>query len=547
MYKLLMRTSISIRLFMIVVAALIALITVIALHASQLHEEVITEKRLKTRHLVEAAYSTLEYYHKQSSSGAMDEAAAKKAALDQVAGMSYEKEGYFWINDYGPKMVMHPKKPELNGQDLSGSKDKNGKRLFIAMVDVVKKDGAGFVDYLWPKPPNLDVPVPKISYVKGFEPWGWIIGSGIYIDDVEAAYRSNLWRSLGFGGLIAALLVLFSIILSRSITRPLHLTISALNDVASGEGDLTRELEVLGKDEISTLAKEFNTFIEKLRVMLLQVASSTQELVNATDRVAAISGEASHAVTRQQSATDQVATATTEMNSAAHNVAESASHAAHSAQEANGRAQESRTILEKNRNIVSGLRQAVENAGAVINQVELQSENIGGILTTIRAIADQTNLLALNAAIEAARAGEQGRGFAVVADEVRTLAQRTRTATGEIEQMITELQEGSRQAAAAMEQGQKLTEESVASTEETSQSIGEIIAAIASINDMNTQIASAAEEQAAVVEDINRNIVNISAIAGETAERSQETDTTLQDMEKQVSALQQLLAQFKLE
>ncbi len=546
MYKLLMRTSISMRLFMIVVAALIALTTVIALHASQLHQEVITEKRLKTRHLVEAAYSTLEYYHKQSSSGAMDEAAAKKAALDQVAGMSYEKEGYFWINDYGPKMVMHPVKPELNGKDLSGSRDPNGKRLFIAMVDVVKKDGAGFVDYLWPKPKH-DEPVPKISYVKGFEPWGWIIGSGIYIDDVEAAYRSNLWRSLAFGGLIAALLVLFSVMLSRSITRPLHLTISALHDAATGECDLTSKLEVLGKEEISTLAKEFNTFIERLRVMLLQVASSTQELVNATDRVATISGEASHAVTRQQSATDQVATATTEMNSAAHNVAESASHAAHSAQEANGRAQESRTILEKNRNAVSGLRQAVENAGEVINQVELQSENIGGILTTIRAIADQTNLLALNAAIEAARAGEQGRGFAVVADEVRTLAQRTRTATGEIEQMITELQEGSRQAAAAMEQGQKLTEESVASTEETSQSIGEIIAAIASINDMNTQIASAAEEQAAVVEDINRNIVNISSIAGETAERSQETDTTLQDMEKQVSALQELLEQFKLE
>lgn len=545
MYKLLLRTSITIRLFMIVLAALIALISVTAFNAMELRTEMMTEKRLKTRHLVESAYSTLQYYHGLSAGGAMDEAGAKEAALKQIAKLSYGEDGYFWINDYSSRMVMHPTKPELDGKDLSGSADPNGKRLFLAMVDVVKKDGAGFVDYLWPKPGHEE-PVSKISYVKGFQPWGWIIGSGIYIDDVDTAFWSNLWGNLGISGIIAALLILFSVVLSRSITRPLHLTIDALRDVASGEGDLTRKLEVMGADEISTLAREFNTFIEKLRTMLSQVATSTEELVRATHAVAAISNEANEAVFRQQSATDQVATAATEMNSAAHNVAESASHAAGSAQEANDKAQQSRTILEKNRNTISGLRQAVENAGGVIRQVEQQSENIGGILTTIRAIADQTNLLALNAAIEAARAGEQGRGFAVVADEVRTLAQRTRTATGEIEQMITELQEGSRQAAQAMEHGQNLTEESVASTEETSHSIGEIITAIASINDMNTQIASAAEEQAAVVEDINRNIVNISTIARETSERSQATDTTLHNMETQVSALRSLLRQFRL-
>jgi methyl-accepting chemotaxis protein len=545
MYKLLMRTSISTRLFIIVLAALIALISVTAFHASQLRDEMMTEKRLKTRHLVESAYSTLQYYQELAANGALDEAAAKEAALKQISKFRYGKDGYFWINDYTPRMVMHPMKPELDGNDLSGSADPNGKRLFIAMVDTVKKDGAGFVDYLWPKPGHDD-PVPKISYVKGFQPWGWIIGSGIYIDDVDTAFWSSLWGNLGISAVIAALLIAFSVILSRSITRPLHLTIAALHDAASGEGDLTRQLEVMGADEISALSREFNTLIGKLREMLLQVASSTEELVRATHAVAAISKEANEAVFNQQSATDQVATAATEMNSAAHNVAESASHAAGSAQEANDKAQQSRVILEKNRNTISGLRMAVENAGGVIRQVEQQSENIGGILTTIRAIADQTNLLALNAAIEAARAGEQGRGFAVVADEVRTLAQRTRSATGEIEQMITELQEGSRQAAQAMERGQKLTEESVNSTEETSHSIGEIIGAIASINDMNTQIASAAEEQAAVVEDINRNIVNISTIAGETAERSQATDTTMRDMEIQVGALRRLLGQFRL-
>ena len=250
MYRLLMRFPISARLFLIVATALISLTALIGINAGQLREEIMLEKRLKTRHLVETAYGTLEYYHKLSSSGAMDESAAKKTALESIGALRYGENEYFWVNDYSPRMVMHPIKPALDGKDLSDFKDPNGKKLFVAMVDVVKKNGAGFVEYLWPKPGHED-PVPKVSYVKGFRPWGWIIGSGIYIDDVDTIFKQNLFKSLGIGGVIAALLILISYILSHSITRPLRQTISALRDVASGDGDLTRRLEIAGNDEIS--------------------------------------------------------------------------------------------------------------------------------------------------------------------------------------------------------------------------------------------------------------------------------------------------------
>jgi methyl-accepting chemotaxis protein len=184
MLKLLRQFPISLRLFLIVLASIIALTALIAFNAMQLRQTMLEEKRLKTRHVVEVAYSTLEHFHKLSASGAMDEAAAKKAALSQLSELRYDGTEYFWVNDNTPRMIMHPIKPALDGKDLSGFKDPNGKKLFVAMADIVREKGEGFVDYLWPKPGH-DEPLAKISYVKGFKPWGWIVGSGIYIDDVD--------------------------------------------------------------------------------------------------------------------------------------------------------------------------------------------------------------------------------------------------------------------------------------------------------------------------------------------------------------------------
>ena len=413
------------------------------------------------------------------------------------------------------------------------------------MANVVREHGSGFVHYLWPKPGHA-APVPKVSFVLGFKPWGWMVGSGIYVDDVDTMFHAMLLRMLAIGALVAAGLVAVTVLLAHSIVRPLNKTVAAMHEVASGEGDLTKRLQVEGRDEVSALAGEFNAFVDKLRALLLRVSEAIDGLTAAAHEVSTVMTATGGGVERQHSETDQVATAVTEMSSTAQSVAEAASNAATAAHDANGLAGESRQVVQENRDIIGRLNQSMEQATHTIQRVETDSKNIGAILDTIRGIAGQTNLLALNAAIEAARAGEQGRGFAVVADEVRTLARRSEEATEEIETMIVTLQDGARQAVDAMQKGHEQAVASVASTEQTGRSLESIVSAINTINDMNTHIASAAEEQAAVVEDINRNVVNISAIGYETAEGAHQAEHAVAGMSGQLNGLLDLVQHFKL-
>ncbi len=545
MHSLLSRLTISWRLSLIVTASVAVLFGLIVLNAYTLRDQLLAEKELKTRQLVQAATGVLDHFQQLAAAGSLSEAQAKAQALKTIGALRYGDNEYFWVNDLEPRMVMHPFKPELDGKSLRDFKDPAGKPLFVDMADMVRRDGAGFVGYLWPKP-GQQAPVPKLSYVQGFKPWGWMVGPGIYIDDVDTAFHQTLWRMLAVGALVAVGLVFISELLARSIVVPLRRTVAAMRDVASGEGDLTKRLAVAGRDEISSLAGAFNAFVDKLQGLLLRVADATDGLNSCAGEVVEVMTDTGGAVGRQHLETDQVATAVTEMSSTAQSVAEAAAKAASAAHDADHLAEESHHVVEQNRDIITRLNAAVEQATHTIERVETDSRNIGAILDTIRGIAGQTNLLALNAAIEAARAGEQGRGFAVVADEVRTLARRTEEATEEIEGMIATLQEGSHQAVEAMQKGHDQAQASVDSTERTGHSLDSIVTAIGTINDMNTHIASAAEEQASVVEDINRNVVNISTIGQQTAQGADKVEHSMASMREQLATLVDLLAQFKL-
>lgn len=333
---------------------------------------------------------------------------------------------------------------------------------------------------------------------------------------------------------------------SFMITCPLSNAVRAMKDISEGEGDLTLRLNVSGKDEIGQLANSFNGFITKMQDVIREVTSSTSQLSAAAEEMSMITDETRVGVQRQQSETALVATAVNEMSSTVHEVANSAGTAASAASEADSQSEQGKQVVSSTVASIRTLASEVETAANVIGQLEKDSESIGSVLEVIRGIAEQTNLLALNAAIEAARAGEQGRGFAVVADEVRSLASRTQESTQEIQEMIERLQKGSRDAVKAMQAGQEQAQTTVEQASEAETSLAQISAAVGQINEMNAHIAEASRQQGQVVEEINKNIINITQVADDSANGADQLSTASQEMATLAVNLETQVSHFKI-
>jgi methyl-accepting chemotaxis protein len=340
--------------------------------------------------------------------------------------------------------------------------------------------------------------------------------------------------------------VIIATFIGRLITGPLVRTVDAMNEIAQGGGDLTQRLDESGDNEISRLGRAFNNFSEKVRQTVSQVSVSTDHLSKASKDMSSIVEVTNRETEKEQLEANQVVAAMSQMTATVQEVARNASEAASAAKQANDASTQGRQVVASTIESIQNLSSEVHTAANVIGQLEKDSENIGTVLDVIRGIAEQTNLLALNAAIEAARAGEQGRGFAVVADEVRNLASKTQQSTEEIHQMIEKLQNGARSAASAMGESRERADSSVAQASQAGDSLEVIDSSVSMINDMNTQIATAAEEQSTVVEEINRNIMNISEVINHTVEGSQKTSLASQELDRLANELQQLVSQFKV-
>ena len=499
-----MTLRIGTRLQMITAMALLGMAALIGLAVWDLSRVIGEARALQTRNLVDVAHGVLVHFEGEERAGRMSRAAAQSAAIAEIRDLHYAGSEYFWIQDMHPRMLLHPK-DALIGQDIGGLTDPTGKHLFVDVVDQVRRAGAGFIPYLWPKP-GLDQPVAKISYVKGFAPWGWIIGTGIYADDTAAQLRPALQRLLA-GAAVAALVIAgLATLIGRGVTRPIQALTDAMGDLASGH--LGREVPRAGKaEEVGRMAAALQVFKDNLiRTRALEVESAEARVAAADQRkagmrqmadsfeaaVGGIVGQVSASATELQATAGsmsalagQTASQSTTVAAAAEEAASNVNTVAAAAEELGSSVQEIGRQVQGSAELARSAAAAADGTAALVQELNGAVARIGDVVGLIASIAGQTNLLALNATIEAARAGVAGRGFAVVASEVKALAEQTARATQEISGQIGRIQGVTGQAVGA---------------------IGAITARIREIDGAAAMIAAAVEQQRAATREIVRNV-----------------------------------------
>jgi methyl-accepting chemotaxis protein len=476
------------------------------------------------KNIVDITFSAIQGIYNRSD---LTDSQKKQSALKLVKDMRYDDKGYLWINDMHSRMVMHPVNPELDGKDLADFKDPNGKHLFNEFVKVCRDNGEGFADYMWPKP-GYDKPVPKLSYVKLFKPWNWIVGTGVYLDDIEAVeirktkeIKSEITgqrnKLIGAIVILLALGVVITSYISRKISGPIKNAVDMLKNIAQGEGDLTQRLKVETKDEVGEMAEWFNKFIDTIQKIVKDVAQNANLVKDASGELSEISRQMTSGAEHTSEKANLVASAGEEMSSNMNSVAASTELAATNvnvvataAEEMTATISEIAKNSEKASQITGKAVAQTQSASNKVDELGAAAAEIGKVVETITEISEQVNLLALNATIEAARAGEAGKGFAVVANEIKDLAKQTAQATQEIKEKIGAIQ---------------------GSTEGTVTEIGQISAVINDVNDIVSTIAAAVEEQSVTtreiaenvaqashgIQEVNENIAQSSNVAGEIA------------------------------
>ncbi|NNB16480.1 methyl-accepting chemotaxis protein [Pseudomonas fragi] len=453
-----------------------------------------------------------------------------QAITDSINALNFNGMGYAFLINADGEILVHP--------------DKN--LVTKNLKDIYPQDTPAITTDLSEIQVNGKARIVTFAPVKGLGSANWYIG--LSVDKEQAFAALSEFRT---SAIIATVIAVVSIIallglLIRLLMQPLHVMTRAMQNIAEGEGDLTRRLAVESQDEFGILGSAFNRFVERIHTSISEVASATEQLNEVALRVVSASNSSMLNSDEQASRTNSVAAAINELGAAAQEIARNAAQASHQASDARGLAEEGQQVVERSISSMQQLSQLLGTSSGHIEALNDKTVNIGQILEVITSISQQTNLLALNAAIEAARAGEAGRGFAVVADEVRNLAHRTQESAQQVQKMIEELQVSARGSVSTMEESQRHSQDSVEIANRAGERLISVTERIGEIDGMNQSVATATEEQTSVVESINMDITEINTLNQEGVENLQSTLRACSDLEQQAVRLKQLVGSFRI-
>jgi methyl-accepting chemotaxis protein len=510
------RLSIARKLGLLTVITGIGILCVAAGFLASERRLIADEHSRAVREAVDVADDVVERYRKLAAAGTLTEDQAQHEALETLRGIRYDGENYFWVNDLQVRILMHPTSAKLEGQDGSGVTDPNGLHLFAEATRVAKTQGAGFISYMWPKPGSAQ-PVPKVSYVKAVPGWGWVIGSGVYMDSVDAVFWPRVLEFSGTAVLLSGVLMLVGHLVSRSIQAPLARAVALADTVAAG--DLTTVIDVRGNDETARLLLALREMNASLSGIVGEVDTGIRTIASASTEIASGNQDLSSRTEQQAGALEETAATMEELTGAVQQNAANARHAS---------------------TLASSASEVAQRGGAVVGQVvetmasiQDSSRRIADIISVIDGIAFQTNILALNAAVEAARAGEQGRGFAVVASEVRTLAQRSASAAKEIKALIDD-------SVSKVDGGSALVAQAGGT-------MSEIVASIKNVNEIIGEIAAASEQQQDGIAQVNRAIAEMDDATQQNAALVEQAAAAASAMNGQAQRLHEVFSVFKVD
>lgn len=507
--------SIKYKLFILSLVGAVCLFSFMALKLYTGYGDAIEKRERFLAAVVDGPMSVIQHFHGLQKSGALSEGEAQKQALEVIRTMRYAEKEYFWINDTDEVMIMHPIKAELNGKDMSDFKDPDGKYVFREFVATTRAAKSGYVDYKWPKP-GAEKPVDKKSYVKLFQPWGWIIGSGVYIDDLQEDFIQDASVVVVMFLIICTISGLASVYFSKLVSTSIIELKTKVDEIVRTRNLATR-LQTERGDEIGQISNSIDVLLQDFKGITQSINETAGQIKEASVELARSSVALADSAQQQGSSAMSTSAAVEEMATSIAQVADNAKQAEMIVLTSESMSVQGADVVRLAVREMNMIAESVNRSSAFIKTLGERSSEIKSIINMISEISEQTNLLALNAAIEAARAGEQGRGFAVVADEVRKLAERTRQSAHEIEKKIETINTETERAVLSMKEGEKRVEDGVEIASRALAAMEEIRVGSESIRVSVEDIAQSILEQNSAGAQISTDIHNISAIASENS------------------------------